>query len=71
MEGEGEGSNAWRPMEGEKEGFFHLFPLSPQVTLLRPLCFSFEIKVLFYHGSRPLFMHFFHFPWPLNYDRAF
>jgi hypothetical protein len=33
----------------EKEKvFFHLFPLSPQATLLRPSCFSFDIKVLLY-----------------------
>jgi hypothetical protein len=50
---------------------FHLFPLSPQATLLRPSSFSFDIKVLLYHGSRPLFMHFFPFPWLINYDRAF
>jgi hypothetical protein len=50
---------------------FHLFPFSPQVTLFKPSCFSFEIKVLLYHGYRPLFMHFFLFPWPINYDRAF
>jgi hypothetical protein len=50
---------------------FHLFPLSPQATLLRPLCFSFEIKVLLYHGSRPSFTHFLPFPWPINYDCVF
>ncbi len=33
--------------------------------------FSFDIKVLLYHGYRSLFMHFLPFPWPINYDRAF
>jgi hypothetical protein len=56
----------------DKEKFpFHLFPLSPQAILLRPLCFSFEIKVLFYHGYRPSFMHFLPFPWLINYNRTF
>ncbi len=50
---------------------FHLFPFSPQATLLRALCFSFEIKVLLYHGSRSSFTHFFPFPWPINYDHVF
>jgi hypothetical protein len=73
-EGEGEGSNAWRSMEGEGESSFFTFsplPTSPQATLLTPSCFSFDIKVLLYHGYRSLFMHFFLFPWPMNYDRAF
>jgi hypothetical protein len=43
-----EGSNAWRPlkgsnvwwsMEGEKETYFHLFPLSPQQILFKPSFF--------------------------------
>jgi hypothetical protein len=56
----------------EKEKvLFHLFPLSPQTTLFRPSFFSFDIKVLFYHGSRLLFMHFSPFPWLINCDRAF
>jgi hypothetical protein len=29
---------------------------------------SFDIKVLLYHGPRPLFMHALPFPWPINYD---
>jgi hypothetical protein len=32
---------------------FHLFSLSPQQILLKPL-FSIDLKVLLYHGSRPL-----------------
>ncbi len=30
---------------------------------------SFDIKVLLYHGPRPLFTHFFPFLWLINYDR--
>jgi len=82
MEGEGEGSFAWRPMEGEgsfawrlmegeEEGSFSPLPTSPQAILLRLSYFSFDIKVLFYHGSRLLFTHFLPFPWPINYDHAF
>jgi len=29
---------------------------------------SFDIKVLLYHGPRPLFTHALPFPWPMNYD---
>ncbi len=58
----------WKDME---KVLFHLFPLFPQATLLRPLSFSFNIKVLLYHGSRPLFTFFLPFPWPINYDCAF
>jgi hypothetical protein len=57
--------------EGEGEGSFSPLSTSPQATLFRPLSFSFDIKVLFYHGSRLLFMHFFIFPWPINYNHAF
>jgi hypothetical protein len=71
MEGKGKGSYARRLMEGEGEVFFHFFPLFPQTTLLRPLSFSFDIKVLLYHGSKSLFTHFLPFPWPINCDRAF
>jgi hypothetical protein len=70
-----EGSDGRSPLGGqwkEKEKVpFHLFPLSPQTTLLKPSCFSFDIKVLFYHGFKLLFMHFLLFPWPINYDHAF
>jgi hypothetical protein len=56
----------------EKEKvLFHLFPLFPQATLLRPLFFFFDIKVLLYHGFRPLFTSFLPFPWPINYDCTF
>jgi hypothetical protein len=72
---EHEGIERKSPLGGqwkEKEKVpFHLFPFPPQATLLRPSCFSFNIKVLLYHGSRPLFMHFLIFPWLINYDHAF
>jgi len=42
--------NVWWPMEGEGKTHFHLFPLSPQQTLLKPSIFSFDLKVLLYHG---------------------
>jgi hypothetical protein len=61
-----EGCIAWWPLKGsvawwamEEEGLtpFYLFSLSPQQILLKPLIFSFDLKVLFYHGSRPLLTH--------------
>ncbi len=54
-----------------KKNHFHLFPFSPQPILLKPSIFPFNIKVLFYHGSKPLFICFLLFPWPINYDRVF
>jgi hypothetical protein len=57
-----ERSIAWWPMEGEKKTPFHLFPLSPQQILLKPLIFSFDLKVLFYHGFRLLLTHSLPFP---------
>jgi hypothetical protein len=50
---------------------FHIFPLSPQQILLKLSIFSFDFKVLLYHGFRSLFTHFLSFPWPINYDHAF
>jgi hypothetical protein len=74
----------WWPMEGEGKGFllggqweekqkvlFHLFPLFPKVTLFKPSFFSFDIKVLLFHGFRPLFAHSLPFPWPINYNCVF
>jgi hypothetical protein len=55
-------SNAWWPMEGEGKTPFHLFPLSPRQILLKPSIFSFDFKVLLYHGCRPLLTHFLSFP---------
>jgi len=54
-------SNVWWPMEGEGETPFHLFPFSPKQFYLN-LHFFFDLKVLLYHGFRPLFMHFLSFP---------
>jgi hypothetical protein len=72
MEGEGEGPHVWWPMEGEREGYLSPFPTFPLKQLYLNLCFfSFDIEVLLYHGSRPLFMHFLPFPWLVNYDRIF
>jgi hypothetical protein len=82
-EKESEGkSKAWWPMEEERKGsllsgqwkekekvFSYLFPLSPQATSLKLSFLSFDIKVLLYHGPRPLFMHALPFPWPINHDR--
>jgi hypothetical protein len=48
-------------MEGEGEAPFHLFPLSRQKLLLKPSFFPFDLKILLYHGFRPLLMHFFPF----------
>ncbi len=57
MKGEGEGSFTWWPMEGEGEGSFLPIPTFPQAILLKPSLFSFDIKVLLYHGPRPFFTH--------------
>jgi hypothetical protein len=57
-------------MEGERETSFHLFPFSPQQILLKPSIFSFDLKVLLYHGSRPLPTHSLPFPWLVNFDHA-
>jgi hypothetical protein len=53
-----EGSIAWWPMERKGETPFHLFPFTPQQILLKPSIFSFDLKVLPYHGFRSLLMHF-------------
>ena len=71
IEGEGEGSHAWRPMEGEGEGshvwwlmegekkiLFTSSHFPSNQFLLKPLIFPFDLKVLLYHGSRPLLTHF-------------
>jgi hypothetical protein len=60
-----------RQWKEKKKVPFHLFPFPPQTTLFKPLCFSFEIKVLLYHGYKLLFTHFLPFPWPINYNHAF
>jgi hypothetical protein len=45
--------------------------ISPSNFFTQTFIFSFDFKHLLYHGSRPLLMHFLHFPSPINYDRAF
>jgi hypothetical protein len=57
-----EGSIAWWPMKGEGETPFHLFPFSPNKFYLNLQFFSFDLKVLPYHDSRPLLTHFIPFP---------
>jgi hypothetical protein len=71
-EKEGEGrSKVWWPMEGEGEGSLlggqckvkekYLFTSShfpPNQFLLKPSIFPFNLKVLLYHGSKPLLTHF-------------
>jgi len=61
-------SNAWWLMEGEGKTPFHLFPLFPQLNLIKPSIFSFELKVLLYHGSRLLLTPFLPSPRSINYD---
>ncbi len=58
---------AWWPMEGEGKTHFHLFtfshfPTFPPTILFKPLIFPFDLKVLLYHGFKPLLMHFLIFP---------
>jgi hypothetical protein len=62
--------HAWWAMEGKGKTHFHLFPFSPQQTLLKPSIFSFDLTVLLYHGSRLLLPPFFPFPQSINYDCA-
>jgi hypothetical protein len=61
---------AWWPMESEGKTPFHLFPLSPQQTLLKPSIFSFDLTVLLYHGSKSLLMPFFPLFRSINYNYA-
>jgi hypothetical protein len=56
-----EGSNASWPMEGKGKTPFHFFSLPPNQFYLN-LHFLIDLKVLFYHGSRPLFTYFLPFP---------
>jgi hypothetical protein len=53
-----EGSNAWWSLKGEGETSFFHFPLQ---QFYLNLFFSIDLKVLFYHGSRPLLYTFFSF----------
>ncbi len=82
MEGEGEGSlisGQWKEKEkvlclmanGRRRiRFFSTsFHFPPKQLHLDLHFLSFDIKVLLYHGPRPLFTHSFPFFWPINYDR--
>jgi hypothetical protein len=53
MEREGEGCHAWWLMEREGEG---------SNVFTQTFIFSFDLKLLIYHGYRSLLMHFFPFP---------
>jgi len=59
---------AWWPMESKRKNTFSPLPIFPQQILLKPSIFSFDLTVLFYHGSRPLLLPFFPFPRSINYD---
>jgi hypothetical protein len=63
---------AWWPMECSKLGgqwnvkekhifTFSPFPTFPPTILFKPSFFPFDLKVLLYHGFKPLLMHFFIF----------
>ncbi len=73
-------SKAWWSMEGSKLGGQwkvkekHLFTschFPPQQSLFRPSIFSLDLKVLLYHGPRPLLTHSLPFFRSINYDYAF
>ncbi len=53
-----------------KSSFPPLF-IFHQTNFTQTFIFSFDLKLLLYHGSMLLLMHFPTFPWPINYDRAF
>jgi hypothetical protein len=46
MEGEGKGSHAWWPMEGEGKIHFTSSHFPPNKFLLKPSIFYFDLKVL-------------------------
>ncbi len=50
-----------------RSSFSPLF-IFPPTNFTQTFIFSFDFKLLLYHGSRPLLMHFLPFPWPINYD---
>jgi hypothetical protein len=54
-----------------RKNTFSLLPTVPQQILLKPSIFSFDLKVLLYHGSGLLLMHSLPFPWPINYNSAY
>jgi hypothetical protein len=58
MEGQGEGSllgGQWK-VKGKYLFIFSHFP--PNQFLLKPSIFPFNLKVLLYHGFKPLLTHF-------------
>jgi hypothetical protein len=84
MEGEGEGywlGGQWKVKEKvlclvangrRRRRFFSTSSHFPPKQLYLDLhFFPFDIKVLLYHSSRPLFTHSLPFPWPINYNRVF
>ncbi len=82
MEGEGEVSSAWWPMEGEgevsllgdqwnvKEKPFSPLPTFPPTNSLKPSIFSVDLEVWLYHGPMSLPTPFLPFPWSINYECA-
>jgi hypothetical protein len=50
----------WKVKEKKKHLFTSLH--FPQQILLEPSFFSIDLKILLYHGSRPLLTHFLPFP---------
>ncbi len=52
-----------------RSSFSPLF-IFPPTNFIQAFIFSFDIKLLLYHGSRPLLTRFFPFPWPINYDHT-
>jgi len=50
----------------KRRNTFSPLPTFPPTNFILTFIFSIDLKVLFYHGSRPLLMHFLLFPWPIN-----
>ncbi len=63
--------NIWWPLEGERKTSFSLLliPPPPNKYYLNPF-FPIDLKVLFSHGSRPLFYTFPLFSLAINYNHA-
>jgi hypothetical protein len=57
-------------LKRRRRNAFSPFSTSPNKFELNLHFFSFDFKVLFSNGSRPLLMHFLSFPWPINYNHA-
>ncbi len=67
-----EGFNAWWSMEGKGEAPFHLFTFShfPIRNFTSTFIFFLWSRGFTLPCSRPLFIHFLPFPWPINYNCA-